>query len=147
MRNFLAACAFLLLSISFDAAHAAEPDPIDRAFADYRAEVGDGVIFYASCRYLLNGTIMTATLVVPRSDMAEMAMIERYPGGISNFSWIEKLEGTGRVDNMQGGMWTIEHIAGLVEQLRARDFRIATGKDMDHLPITGPQCDANYYKY
>jgi hypothetical protein len=149
MRKFILIVALAALAATAFGriAHAAAPDAIDEAFADYRTMIGDGVVFYASCRYLLNGTIMTATLVVPRSDTAKMAMIERYPDGILNFSWINKLDRTGRVDNMQGGMWTIEHIAGLVEQLRVRDFRIATGKDMDHLPITGPQCDANFYQY
>lgn len=151
MRKFRLCAALVFLAISPCATHAARAGLFEDAYADFRAKVGDGIIFYSSCRTLYVKTLDDSQLdrvylIVPQSRDAGIVMIEWSGDTIVDWTEIERKGAEYRITWTQGGMWSLLAAYGRVDQLRSRDFQMATGKDLGRLPITGPQCiDALYH--
>ena len=85
-------------------------------------------------------------------DVVDMTTIERETPNkhfdtVIDMSTIEKNNGGFRVTDTLGGIGSIMRVSGMMDQLLMRPFHIATAKDLDRLPITGPPCDDDYYHY
>jgi hypothetical protein len=134
-------------------------------YADYRAKIGDGVFFYASCLYVQDSETYAAYLIVPRSEKADIMLLERHDGVLGNMATIERETGNKHLDTVlnmskleannggfritetEGGIGSNMRVSGLMDQLLVREFRIGTGEKLDWLPITGPECDPEFYHY
>jgi hypothetical protein len=166
-------CAFLLIPAGSQILRATGSQimPVDPAgsfkveYADYRAAIGDGVFFYDSCQYVQDSETYGAYLIVPRSEKADIMLLERRNGVLVNMATIgretpnkhldtvldmSKLEannGGFRITDTLGGIGSNMRVSGLMDQLLTREFRIGTGDKLDWLPITGPDCDPEFYHY
>jgi len=153
MRRFPLGIALTVL-VAFAAPHilrGAGPDivPADPSgsfkvgYADYRAKIGDGVFFYDSCQYVQDSETYGAYLIVPRSEKADIMLLERHNGVLANMATIERetpkrhldtvidmsaLEannGGFRITDTLGGIGSNMRVSGLMDQLLRREFRIA----------------------
>ncbi|HUC62315.1 MAG TPA: hypothetical protein VMF53_10195 [Alphaproteobacteria bacterium] len=145
MGKFCLYAALVFCAMSPFATNAAKAGLFEDAYADYRAKIGNGTIFYASCRTLHvmapdDSDLDRVYLIVPQSRDAGIVMIEWSGETIVDWTEIERKGAEYRIAWTEGGIWSLMSASGLVDQLRNRDFRMATGEDLDHLPITGPQC-------